>query len=53
MSVARVAAVAFQGVEVLTVDVQVQMAPGAVTFMMLCQVNPKERVEGEGGRGKG
>src|SRR5262249_19032880 len=35
MSVARVAAVAFQGVDVLTVDVQVQMAPGAVTFAVV------------------
>ena len=32
MAVARVAAVAFQGVEVLPVDVQVQMAPGSVGF---------------------
>ncbi len=35
MAVARVAAVAFQGVEVLPVDVQVQMAPGAVGFQIV------------------
>ena len=35
MAVARVAAVAFQGVEVLSVDVQVQMAPGSVGFQIV------------------
>jgi magnesium chelatase family protein len=35
MAVARVTAVAFQGVEVLSVDVQVQMAPGAVGFTIV------------------
>jgi magnesium chelatase family protein len=35
MAVARVTAVAFQGVEVLSVDVQVQMAPGSVGFQIV------------------
>src|SRR3954452_3799778 len=35
MAVARVAAVGFQGVEVLSVDVQVQMARGSVGFQIV------------------
>ena len=45
MAVARVAAVAFQGVEVLPVDVQVQMAPGSVGFHI---VGLPDKAVGEG-----
>jgi len=40
LMVARVNTVAFLGMDVITVDVQVQMASGLPAFTKVCQVTP-------------
>ena len=57
--VARVNTVAFQGIDVLDIDVQVQMASGLPAFTIVCNQYPKTKKspvpldsEGTGRRGE-